>query len=154
MQCIRKKFCILKLLIVGPSCEECPSDKGGRFLFILSSFVCVCACVCVHKIIRISRVKAKLLRKACTVYSCNFFPSCRSLCHTSGFSKACWARVPRAGECSRSTGGRTVVFERPLCWDGEGWDRAGFGTVGSRLFFQSGCDCPGGVQFWCDDFCH
>lgn len=31
----KKKFCILKLLIVGPSCEEYPSDKGVGFLLIL-----------------------------------------------------------------------------------------------------------------------
>lgn len=69
----KKNTCILKLLIVGPSCEECPSDKGIEFLLITYLCVCVCARVLIYKIIRISKIKAKLLRRAHTIFLCFFF---------------------------------------------------------------------------------
>lgn len=105
----KKNTRILKLLIVGPSCEECPSDKGIEFLLITYLCVCVCARVLIYKIIRISKIKAKLLRRAHTIFLCFFFSLWRTLCCTWGFQALAQQEFPRQASVV------TVVQQQNLC---------------------------------------
>ena len=72
--------------------------------------VCVCACVLIYKIVRISKIKTELLRKAHTIFLCFFFFFMEKLVLYLGFSRLAQQEFPPSKCCNSSTAAKPFVF--------------------------------------------